>query len=180
MRSLKIILVSFVFIFILILYFNNTANKNLGGIILDAFWINFLTVLYFLLIQRISNFSLPDKFHLIRKFEKSGTLYRLIGVKHFKFLLTKNPFPIFTARISPKSYSTAGLHKLGKEMRNIEAIHLFAFLATFFIMIPFGWFRDSRFFYFIIAFNLIENLYPVLVQRYNRNRISNIVTNYSN
>jgi hypothetical protein len=146
---------------------------------LDSFWINFITVLFFLLIQLASNISLPDKFYEIREFEKSGHLYRITGAKVFKYLLTKNPFPTFTARIFLKDYSIAGLYKLEKEMRNAETVHFLGFISTFIIMIPFGCFKDSRYFYYMIAFNTIENFYPVLVQRYNRNRIYKIVDNFS-
>jgi hypothetical protein len=178
MRFAKIFLITLVFICVLFLYLNNNVNKNLLGIIFDAFWINFLTVLYFLLINLTSNISLPEKYFQIRKFEKSGNLFRFIGVKNFKVLLTKNPFPIFTARIDLKGHSTESLHNLERKMRNIEAVHFFAFISTFIIMIPFGLFRDSRFFYFLLLFNSIENLYPILVQRYNRNRINKIVSIY--
>lgn len=179
MKYLKFILILFVFICILILYFNNTANKTLIGIVFDSFWINFLTVLFFLLIHQISGFSLPEKFYSIREFEKSGILYRTIGVKIFKFLLVKNPFPTFTAKISLKNYSTSSLFMLEKEMRNAETIHFLGFILTLIIMILFGCFRDLRFFYYMFIFNTINNLYPVFIQRYNRNRINKIVEHYS-
>ena len=64
-------------------------------------------------------------------------------------------------------------------MRNAETVHFLGFISTFIIMIPFGCFKDSRYFYYMIVFNTIENFYPVLVQRYNRNRIYKIVDNFS-
>jgi hypothetical protein len=103
----------------------------------------------------------------------------MIGVKIFKFLLIKNPFPTFTTKISLKNYSTSGLFMLEKEMRNAETIHFLGFILALIIMILFGCFRDSRFFYYFLIFNTINNLYPVFVQRYNRNRIYKIIEHCS-
>jgi hypothetical protein len=175
MKYLKMILLSTGFILIITLYFNNNANKTLLGIILDSFWLTWLAVFYILLLHLTCEISLPERFHAICKIEKSGKIYRYLGVKNFKDLLTKNPFPTFTAKISLRDFSTAGLHKLEKDMRNAEAIHFLGFLTSLLIMILFGFFRDFRFFYFMIIFTIIINLYPVLVQRYNRNRIHKIL-----
>jgi hypothetical protein len=175
MKFVKILVITLLFFCILFLYFINDANKHLGGIIFDAFWINFLTVLYFLLIHLTYKISLPDKYYQLCKFEKSGILFRIIGVRYFKLLLVKNPFPVFTRRVVLKGHSEADLLKVEREMREIETVHFLALVSTFLIVIPFGWLRDTRFFYLITIFNIIENFYPILVQRYNRNRINKMI-----
>lgn len=175
MRYLKITVLSSAFFLILILYFINDSNKSLVGVIFDSFWINFLTVLYILLIHHSINIRLPEKYYAIKEYERSGKFYGLSGVRVFKVLLTKNLLPVFTAKISIKSHSILALQKLEKEMRDIETVHFLGFLSTSILMLPFGCYRDYRFFYFMIAFNIIENLYPVFVQRFNRNRINNII-----
>lgn len=175
MKYLKALLISIGFVFILMLYFNNELNKSITGVILDSFWINFVTILYLMFLHYIMNTSFSDKFHKIRHFEKSGKMYRMIGVKVFKYILANNPYPTFTAKLAIESFSVEGLCKLEKRMRDAEAIHFQAFVASLIVMIPFGLARDYRFFYFMTIFNIINNLYPVFVQRYNRNRINRII-----
>ena len=183
MKYLKFLLISFIYVFILVLYLNNSANKTLTGVIFDSFGINCLTAIYFLFLLSACKTTLPDKFHKIRDFEKSGKLYKLMGVRIFKIILAKNPIPTFTGNLKLRSFSAEGLYKLEKLMRGAETIHFQAFITMFIVMIPFGFFRDSHFFYFMIFFNVIINLYPVLVQRYNRSRIykiQNINNKFSN
>jgi hypothetical protein len=177
MKYLKFLIISLVYVFILILYLINDGNKTLLGIIFDSFGINCLTALYFLFLLNACKTTLPNKFHKIREFEKSSKLYKLIGVRAFKFLLAKNPLPTFTGNFSTKGHSVEGLYKLEKLMRNAETLHFQAFLTNLIVMLPFTFFRDTRFLYFMIAFNIIVNLYPVLVQIYNRNRIDKILSN---
>ncbi|MBV6429883.1 MAG: hypothetical protein KIPDCIKN_04481 [Haliscomenobacter sp.] len=175
MKYIKFLFLSGIYILILILYLNNSANRFLIGIINDSLWINCLTVIYFLFLHYTLKTSLlPDKYYEIHEFEKSGTLYRLIGVKVFKIILTKSPLPTFTAKLNIKEYSFEGIKILEKKMRVAEKVHMESFLTTFIVMLLFGFIRDYRFFYFMAIFNIVINFYPVLVQRYNRTRIYKI------
>ena len=98
-----------------------------------------------------------------------------MGVKQYKIILAKNPFPTLTAKLTPESYSKKGLQILDGKMRVAEALHFIAFLLSLIIMIVFAFLRDFSFLYFMLIFNILNNLYPFFVQRYNRNRILNIL-----
>ena len=87
MKYLKFLLISAIYIYVLNLYFTNASNKNLFGIIVDSFGISCFAALYYLFTLFVLKTRLPDKFFEIRRFEKSGKLYKLIGVKFFKILL---------------------------------------------------------------------------------------------
>ena len=178
MRYLKFLLISLIYFFILYLYLINDSNKHLLGIIFDSFGINCFTALYFLFLFFACKTTLNDKFFKHHKIEKSGTLYKLLGVRVFKNILAKNPSATFTGKLSLKSYSIKGLNQLENDMRVAETIHFQALLTGVIITIPFGYFRNSRFYYFMIIFNILVNFYPVLVQRYNRNRIFTILNRH--
>jgi len=171
----KIIGVTIGFIILIVLYLNNESNRTILGIIFDSFWINWLIIFYILLIHLSKKISLSDKFHAIKKFESSGILYSIIGVKYYKYLLEKNPLPTLTAKLFLKNKSRNSLIKLENEMRTAEAVHIIAFILSLIIMILFSYLRDIRFIYFMIIFNILLNLYPFFVQRYNRNRIHRIL-----
>jgi hypothetical protein len=169
---LKLILISILFVIIIFLYLNNESNKAILGIIFDSFWINWLVVFYIFLIQKINNVSFSNHFYKIRKHEYSGFFYQKIGVKLFKKILVKNPLPLSTAKLSLKNKSIESIRKLENQMRVAETIHFISFVISIFVMLFFGLLRDLRFIYFMIIFNIIINLYPFFVQRYNRNRIN--------
>jgi hypothetical protein len=175
MNFIKLILIFIVFITILILYLNNDANKTILGIIFDSFWINWLIVLYVFLTHKISKISFPNRFYQIQKHEYSGLFYQKIGVKLFKKILVKNPLPLSTAKLSLKNKSIESIRKLENQMRVAETVHFISFVISILVMLLFVFLRDLRFIYFMIFFNLIINLYPFFVQRYNRNRINNFL-----
>jgi hypothetical protein len=164
MKYLKLIFLSFGFIFLIVLYLNNESNKTMLGIIFDSFWINWIIVFYVLLIHLIRNLSFPDTFYRIRKFEHSGIFYKTIGVVLFKYILVNSPIPLFTAKLSLKSKSKNSIIKLDEDMRRAETIHIIAFISSLLIMTIFSYLRDLRFLYFMIVFNIIINLYPFYVQ----------------
>jgi len=57
-------------------------------------------------------------------------------------------------------------------------IHFLGFLFSLIITIVFGLARNYRFFIWMSLINLLLNLYPVLLQRYNRNRIQRVLIKY--
>jgi hypothetical protein len=172
MNYLKLILISILFVIILFLYLNNESNKTILGIIFDSFWINWLVVFYVFLIHKISNVSFSDQFYKIKNYEYSGFFYQKIGVTLFKRILVKTPLPLSTAKLSLKNKSIESIRTLENQMRVAETVHFISFVISIFVIPFFGFLRDLRFIYFMMIFNIIINLYPFLVQRYNRNRIN--------
>ena len=63
-------------------------------------------------------------------------------------------------------------------MKKTEMIHFLGFLFSLIITIVFGLARNYRFFIWMSLINLLLNLYPVLLQRYNRNRIQRVLIKY--
>jgi len=63
-------------------------------------------------------------------------------------------------------------------MREAEQIHVFGLLLIMIIAILFAFIRDIRFLLWFSIFNIIMNLYPIFLQRYNRNRIGSVLNKY--
>lgn len=177
MYYLKLILVSVTFAIILFLYLNNEASSVVFRVIFDSFWINWIVVFYVFLIHRISNVSFYKQFYKIKNYEHSGFFYKIMGVKLFKNILARNPLPISTAKLSLENKSLDSINTLEHQMRNAETVHFIAFIISIFVMLIFGLMRDTRFIFTMMIFNIIINLYPFFVQRYNRERINKLLKN---
>ncbi|MFZ5940174.1 MAG: hypothetical protein ACOYXB_06335 [Bacteroidota bacterium] len=171
LKYLKFVLLTGFYVFFLVLYFTNEVNRNLAGVLFDSFGLSCLAAFYILFLLRSIPVSLPDRYFRIRGFEKSGKIYRLLGVRFFKLILAKNFAPAFTGKLVLKGPSPEEIDRLEKQMRFAETIHTLAFFLTLLVMIPFGLYRDPRFFVFMPLFTVLTNLYPSLVQRFNRSRI---------
>src|SRR3989338_9292207 len=113
-------------------------------------------------------------------FEKSGRFYEWFGVKFFKkyLLLTSEdtPLGLWRNRSLFGYYYESKLKSLEKETRDLEVIHLFG-LYVFSCFMVLAYLMSSFLFliYFFSFLNICINLYPILVQRYNRARIYRIL-----
>ena len=121
---------------------------------------------------------LSKNYFKILSFEYSSKFYKSIGVYRFKKILQKYPIPFSTRKIILVGKNISSIEDLNKQMKDAEEIHVFAFIINILVAILFGFLRDTRFFIWLTIFNIIMNLYPILVQRFNRNRIRIIVEKY--
>lgn len=116
---------------------------------------------------------LPDAYHRLREFERSGRLYELIGVRLVKTVLRRWPFAVFNPDLHlPKQRTPERLEQLGRRMRDAEASHAVLFVLTLAIVgfdLVVGWWTAAT---WTFAFNAVVNGYPVMLQRYNRARLA--------
>ena len=167
----KSILLSFAYVMLLRLYLLNELNKHLIGIIFDSFWLTGVSTLYIIFLLQKTGLWLYNSYFRIKKIEYSGKIYNTIGMKYFKKIIQKYPLPNVTLKIDLKGKSKSDILNLENRMREAEQIHIFGFLLTLIISIFFALQRDIRFLLWFTVFNIIMNLYPTFLQRYNRNRI---------
>lgn len=139
-----------------------------------AFLANFLIMAWIALLGQVWVFTYPPRYFAIKPFEKDGRLYEKLGVVFIKKLLRRGPFSIFSPTLHFSGDADA-LPKLENEMRNAEAGHLTIFL----VMLLFagmamvrGWFDAAG---WLLLFSIILNIYPMMLQRYNRIRINRIL-----
>jgi len=92
-----------------------------------------------------------------------------LGIRLFKRLIRREPLAVFSLNFRlPKEKSVPALRRLESDMRSAETIHVLIFL----IMLLFiryalfqGWIDALV---WLLLFNILLNVYPVMLQRYNR------------
>ncbi len=141
-----------------------------------AFLINWLVMSWLALSALSIPFPLPPDYYTIKAFESSGQLYERLGIRLFKKLVRRGPLSIFSPTLRfPKEKTTAALQRLDQEMRKAEAIHVFIFVVMG-LFISFavlkGWFDAAG---WLLLFNVLINVYPVMLQRYNRIKLQELI-----
>ncbi len=122
---------------------------------------------------QVSPVTLPASYFRLRRVERGGRIYRYLGIRFFKRLMTStlyrklNPdFNFRRASLTPRD--------LWNRMQDAEAAHALVFglmlLCSGFALVV-GSFYAA---FWLLFFNLIGNAYPVMLQRYNRGRLEQI------
>lgn len=117
--------------------------------------------------------SLPERYFQLRRWECDGQVYRWCGVRVFGALVRRPP----VRWLSPELYlqgRRSQLLRVWQGSRRAEAVHVwlfgFSLLLTLFAM-GCGWWDAAL---WLLAFNVLLNLYPVLHQRYIRGRLDRV------
>lgn len=136
---------------------------------ISAFLINWLAVSWFAVASLVVQFSLPSRYYEIKAFEGEGQVYEHLGIRIVKKLLRRGPLAIFSPTLRlPQEKTTSALRHLDHEMRKAETIHVYTLvLMLLFILYNMlrGWFDGAG---WLLVFNVLINGYPVMLQRYNR------------
>jgi hypothetical protein len=169
---------SIAYIILLLLYINNDFNRHLLGIISDSFWLTVVSTLFIIFLLQKTDLKFSKVYFQIRKLEYSSKLYRVIGVTFFKKILQRFYLPKVTLKISLRDRSKSEISHIENQMEQAEQIHVLGFILIVIVSIIFSILRDVSFILWFTIFNILMNLYPVLLQRYNRNRIRIIIENY--
>lgn len=141
-----------------------------------AFLINWLVMSWLAMSALSIPFPLPSEYYAFKAFESSGQLYERLGIRLFKKLVRRGPLSIFSPTLRfPKKKTVAALQQLDQEMRKAEAIHVFIFIVMW-LFISFavlrGWFDAAG---WLLLFNVLINGYPVMLQRYNRIKLHELI-----
>ncbi|GEM_PF-1766738 len=128
----------------------------------DSFW------------QRLSDLYFQPKF-----FEKSGKLYEALGVNWFRKYFP-NGGSYWTQRGQSsmvKGRKKEDLESFVRLTKRLEGIHTFGALPFFTIIAAAISLADKA---YVVAgvgvvFNLVTNLYPIMSQRYNRNKANKML-----
>jgi hypothetical protein len=120
---------------------------------------------------RFEIFQSQIKYLDILPIEYSSKFYKSMGVITFKKILQRYSIPCSTRKIILKGKSLSSIENLSKQMIDSEQGHTLGFELNIVLAILFGTLRDIQFALWLTVFNVIMNLYPVFVQRFNRNRI---------
>jgi hypothetical protein len=125
-----------------------------------------------------SSFVLPlrglprlEGYFRLRAWERSGRLYRALGVPVFRALVRRGPLSLFN-RALPAAWHAANVERIDRETRAAEAGHITAFgivLALAVVALARG---DPARAAWLAALDIPMNLYPVLLQRDHRIRLA--------
>jgi hypothetical protein len=110
-----------------------------------------------------------------KPFERGGTIYRWFGVKQYIFLLRLIGWERLLRKDQPIKNNLESLAKFEATTRGSETAHLLAALMVALITIWFGWKHSFRHIQWLVLSNIFFNVYPVLLQRYNRPRVSRLI-----
>ncbi len=171
----KSILITLGYAFIVVLYLVNDRSDTPGEIMLDAFMLTGGSLVVLVFLYKSIGSVLRESYFQIRRFEYRSSLYTIIGVPLFKKVLAHAPIPSLTRRIALTGFAGSDLRTLEGQLREAEEIHVLGAGITLLLALLFGLVRSEAYLVWFMVFNLIINVYPALVQRYNRNRIRRII-----
>lgn len=141
-----------------------------------AFAVNWLVMTWVAILGGVLHITmpLPASYYRIKQFESDGRLYEFLGVHIFKKLLIRSPLALLNPTIRHKGDRSA-LVDLESKMRDAETGHLFIFiiiLLTALYTAMKGWWNFTI---WLMLFNILFNVYPIMLQRYNRARLTPIL-----
>jgi hypothetical protein len=143
---------------------------------LFAWILNFMLMMTVLAFTQSVSPALRSSFYLPAKWEKSGRIYELLGVNLYRKLLVLVGWEKINKAANPVSKRKNALIHLEVNTRRSEFGHwlIFFIVTGFAIYVAFAYgLVDSL---PLIILNLLLNLYPVLVQRYNRPRLLKLIS----
>lgn len=125
-------------------------------------------------ISRVVTPRLPARIHELRPFERGGArIYELLGVRVVKAALRRGPLAAFNPDLHlPTDPTPERIAQLDQRMRDAEASHGLLFVVTLVAAGAArarGWSRTAR---WMVAWDVVLNGYPVMLQRYNRGRLA--------
>lgn len=147
---------------------------------LETFVISFLLILFITGIFAITGFAyptnklLPNNYYTIKDPDQINRLYRVLGVKHFKVLLLVVFWGSKKNRTKYFNGTRNGMQNFIYQTKQSEFGHLCALIAidiVSLILLLHGYYLLTV---LTIVFNIIANLYPIILQRHHRYRILKI------
>ena len=143
---------------------------------ITAFLINWLAMSWIAVTGQLVRFSFPKGYYEIKSFERTGQIYERLGIRLFKKIVRRGPLSIFSPTLRfPKERTITALLALDAEMRKAETGHAIIFGLVLIVCcyaLSRGWY-DA--FGWLLLFNLLINGYPILLQRFNRIKLQELI-----
>ncbi|MBF8964129.1 hypothetical protein I0P70_12815 [Pontibacter sp. FD36] len=147
---------------------------------------SFAWVLNFMLMMAVSSImqtlkpKLTAKYFECKQWEADGKVYRWLGVHIFRKLLVWIGWEKLHKAANPVKKDLGALKQLEYNTRQSDFGHLVIFFivlaVTFFVAYQYG-LQQSL---WLVFLNVVLNIYPIMVQRYNRPRLQRAIQIYSN
>ena len=134
-----------------------------------AFLVVWLPMTWLGTISKFVRPRLPEAWHRLRTFERSGLVYERLGVRLAKKALRRGPLAVFNPHLHlPATPTDASIAALDQRMRDAEASHGILLVATLVVAVHAAarsWWAAAA---LTLLFDVLLNGYPVMLQRYNR------------
>ncbi len=142
---------------------------------LDSFmfaWaLNFLLMLFMQAFIETLKSPLTSSYYNEQKWERGGKVYQRFGIDIFRKLLVWIGWEKLIKKSSPVERNANALVTLLYQTKKSELGHLVIFFIVLvfniFVLFKFGFLKSLP----LLVLNVILNLYPIFLQRYNRPRI---------
>ena len=164
-RLLAFVLVSGLFVLLAIWLLNNFNPRSVWF----AFLWNWLAISYLAVLGQFLPVVFPDSYYALSRFESDGAVYSALGIRLFQKVVRLAPLALFSPGLRFNSRRDL-LNRLEMEMRRVEAAHALAFWLVTISALLFWWRGLAPAAAWMMVFNLPLNVYPVMLQRYNRGR----------
>ena len=136
-----------------------------------AWALNFMLMLFVSMFSGVLKSPLTSSYYDPKSWERSGEIYRYLGVDFFRKLLVWIGWEKLIRKSSPIEKNTKALVHLHYQTKRSEIDHLIILIIVLafnvFVAIQYGILKSMS----LLILNVILNLYPILLQRYNRPRI---------
>jgi hypothetical protein len=141
-----------------------------------ALLISWLGMSWAAMAGQVVRFRLSAGYYRARPCERDGRIYERLGIRLFKMAVRRGPLAILSPTLRlPKERTAPALRALEGEMETAEAAHLVMFLlmtAAMAAAILKGWLDAAG---WLLLFNVLFNGYPVMLQRYNRTLLRELI-----
>ena len=142
----------------------------------SAFLINWLTMSWMAVMGQVVQFSFAPRYYHAKPFERTGQVYERLGIRLFKKLVRRGPLSIFSPTLRfPKEKTVSALRGLLNEMRKAETGHTLIFVLVLlyvgYVLLK-GWLDAVV---WVLLFNILINGYPIMLQRYNRIKLQELI-----
>lgn len=171
-KHIKIMIVLFAFIvssvISYLLYKRLIVETNMFFSTVILFCIAWAIIFFaFMIFQTFKYFRFPNNYYVKRKME-SELFFKSIGVPLFRKLLINSFFKYLNRRVYLKGKKGDRFIKFIEETKQSETSHFISLVITLGIQVLL--IINYRFydFWMLLLFNVLFNLYPILLQRRNR------------
>ena len=145
---------------------------------LFAWILNFMLMITVLFCTQLTKPRLASTYYNSKKWEMEGKIYEWIGVNLFRKLLVWMGWEKLNKKTNPVKKKPSALIHLEYSTRQSEFGHLVIFFIvssfTIYVAIRFGITKSL----WLLSLNVILNIYPIILQRYNRPRIHKLIMQY--
>jgi hypothetical protein len=140
-----------------------------------AWALNFLLMMWVSAFVEVLKSPLASTYYHEKEWEQKGRIYELIGINYFRKLLVLIGWEKVIRKSNPIEKSTTTLVNLHHQTKKSEFGHLIIWYIvlcfTVVVAFQFGVLKSI----WLLILNILLNLYPVLLQRYNRPRIQRAI-----